>query len=91
MAKTKISSTDLLWIFRERLSSFDDQFKVAPVAIVPGSEGWQAVTSHRYRKGEPVAGRQTHQADPDGTAGGLQAGAGLGDRSMSRNLLLSFL
>jgi len=61
VAKTKISSTDLLWIFRERLSSFDDRFKVAPVAIVPGSEGWQAVTSHRYRKGEPQAAKRIKQ------------------------------
>ncbi len=61
MTKTKISSTDLLWIFRERLSSFDDRLKVAPVAIVPGSEGWQAVTSHRYRKAEPQAAKRIKQ------------------------------
>jgi hypothetical protein len=42
MAKAKISSTDLLWIFRERLSSFDDRFKVAPMAIVRDDHGWQA-------------------------------------------------
>ena len=61
MAKTKISSTDLLWIFRERLSSFDDRFKVAPMAIVPDNEGWQAVTSHRYRTGEPQVAKRIKQ------------------------------
>ena len=52
MTKTKISSTDLVWIFRERLSSFDDRFKVAPIAIVPSEDGWEVVTSRRYRNPE---------------------------------------
>jgi hypothetical protein len=52
MAKTKISSTDLLWIFREKLSSFDNRFKDAPIAIVPSEAGWEVVT-HRYRNAEP--------------------------------------
>ena len=41
MAKTRISSTDLLWIFREKLSSFDERFKVAPIAIVPSEDDWE--------------------------------------------------
>ena len=53
MAKTKISSTDLLWIFRERLASLDKRFKTAPIAIVPSEDGWEAVTSHYYRTAEP--------------------------------------
>ncbi len=53
MAKTTISSADLLWIFRERLSSLDKRFKVAPIAIVPSENGWEAVTSPRYRTAEP--------------------------------------
>jgi hypothetical protein len=52
MAKTRISSADLLWIFRERLSSFDDRFKAAPIAIIPSHDGWEAVTSRRYRTAE---------------------------------------
>ena len=52
MAKTKISSTDLLWIFREKLSSFDNRLKDAPIAIVPCEAGWEVVT-HRYRNAEP--------------------------------------
>jgi hypothetical protein len=61
MAKTKISSTDLLWIFRERLSSLDDRFKVAPIAIVPSKRGWDAVTSHRYRAAEPQFAKRIEQ------------------------------
>ena len=48
----KISSTDLLWIFREKLSSFDGRFKDAPIAIVPSKDGWEVLTSHRYRNAE---------------------------------------
>ncbi len=53
MAKTRLSSTDLLWILRERLSSFGDRFKLAPIAIVPSEDGWEVVTSQRYRTVEP--------------------------------------
>jgi hypothetical protein len=49
----KISNTDLLWIFRERMTSFDGRFKAAPIAILPSENGWEAVTSHRYRDAEP--------------------------------------
>jgi hypothetical protein len=52
MAKTSISSTELLWIFREKLSLFGDGFKDAPIAIVPSKDGWEVVTSHRYRNAE---------------------------------------
>jgi hypothetical protein len=53
VTKTKISSADLVWIFLERLSSFDDRFKLVPIAIVPTKEGWEVVTSGRYRIAEP--------------------------------------
>ena len=55
MAKTKILSTDLLWIFREKLSSFDDRPPSIPIAIVPSDESWTAVTTQRVRKGHPIA------------------------------------
>src|SRR5713226_73816 len=36
MAKKKISSTDLIWIFHERLKAFDDHpLHGIPIAIVP--------------------------------------------------------
>jgi hypothetical protein len=53
MAKTKISSTDLLWIFREKLTSFGDRFKGAPIAIVPSEDGGWEVVAHRYRSAWP--------------------------------------
>ena len=57
MAKTSIESADLLWIVRERLSIIDNRFKVAPIAIVPSGEGWEAITSRRYRKAQPMIDR----------------------------------
>jgi len=61
VAKTRISSTDLLWIFREKLSSFDERFKVAPIAIVPTEDGWEVVMSHRYRNAEPELAKRIAQ------------------------------
>ena len=53
MAKIKISSTDLIWIFQEKLLSFDDCPRSISIAIVPSDEGWTAVTSQRDRKEHP--------------------------------------
>jgi hypothetical protein len=50
---TRITSGDLLWIFRERLSSINDRFGTAPIAIVPSEDGWEAITSRRYRNSLP--------------------------------------
>jgi hypothetical protein len=61
MAKTKISSTDLIWIFREKLSSFDDCSPSISIAIIPSSEGWTAVTTHRDRTGQPNCARRIEQ------------------------------
>jgi len=61
VSKTKISSTDLLWIFRERLSAFGDRFKRAPIAIVPVEDGWEVVTSQRYRNAEPQLAKRIAQ------------------------------
>jgi hypothetical protein len=72
VTKTKISSTDLLWIFRERLSTFDDRLKVAPIAIVPTKEGWEVVTSSRYRNAAPEVAKRIKQVQAE-----LQAAYGL--------------
>ena len=61
MAKTKISSTDLIWIFREKLSTFDDCPPSISIAIVPSSEGWTALTTHRDRTGHPNCIRRIEQ------------------------------
>ena len=53
MVRTKIASADLLWIFRERLSSISDRFATAPIAIIPTDDGWEAITSRRYRNSQP--------------------------------------
>ena len=65
VTKTKISSTDLVWIFRERLSSFDDRFNVAPTAIVPTKEGWEVVTSSRYRTAEPEVAKRIREVQAE--------------------------
>jgi hypothetical protein len=53
VAKTKISSTDLIWIFREKLSSFADCSPSIAIAIVPSDAGWRVVTTPRDRNGRP--------------------------------------
>ena len=60
-AKTKVSSTDLVWMFHEKLSSFDDGFASIPIAIVPSEAGWTAVTSPRYRASQPNCVRRMEQ------------------------------
>lgn len=60
MARKKISSTDLIWQFHEKLKEFDDHpLHGISVAIVPEDEGeWRAVTTQNVMKRRPVwAGR----------------------------------
>jgi hypothetical protein len=61
LAKTRISSTDLIWIFREKLSSFDDCPPEIPLAIVPSRGGWKAVIAPRDRTGRPDCVRRIEQ------------------------------
>lgn len=49
MAK-KISNDDLVWLVRERLVAKYAHLKNIPIAIIPSSDSWEAVTSARYRK-----------------------------------------
>jgi hypothetical protein len=45
MAKIGISSTDLVWVFHERLEAFDDASPGVPIAIVPSpGGGWTAIS-----------------------------------------------
>jgi len=49
VTKTKISNVDLLWIFTEKLRSFEDCPSRITIAIVPDSKtGWSAVASQSY-------------------------------------------
>jgi hypothetical protein len=61
LAKTRISSTDLIWIFRERLSSFRDCSPEIPIAIVPSDGGWKAVIASRDRTGRPHCVKRIEQ------------------------------
>lgn len=53
MAKTKISSTDLAWLFYEELQAFDDfPLHGISIAIVPtANAGWRAITTRNARAG----------------------------------------
>jgi hypothetical protein len=61
VTKTEISNTDLLWIFREKLSSFNERFKAAPIAIVPSKDGWEVVMSRGYRTAAPELAKRIAQ------------------------------
>jgi hypothetical protein len=59
MARKTISSTDLIWIFHEKLEAFDDCTEGAPIAIVPVSDvGWMAVMSAKSRTQNPDCARR---------------------------------
>jgi hypothetical protein len=49
MAKTRISSSDLVWIFTEKLRSFNECAAGTNIAIVPSEDGWTAVMGARRR------------------------------------------
>lgn len=51
MAKTRISSPDLAWLFHEELQKFDDfPPHGIPIAIVPTAKaGWQALTPRNFQ------------------------------------------
>ena len=54
MTRIKISSTELIWVFRQRLEAFDDCPPEVPIAIVPApDEGWTAVMSAQTRTQNP--------------------------------------
>src|SRR5713226_10131584 len=62
MAKTRISSTDLAWIFQEKLNAFHSCPPAASIAIVPtGEDGWAAVTTARVRAAYPLCARRIEQ------------------------------
>jgi hypothetical protein len=59
MAKIRVSSTELVWIFHETLKSFDDCSPTTSIAIVPSRDvGWMAVMSARSRTHNPLCARR---------------------------------
>jgi hypothetical protein len=61
MAKTRISSSDLVWIFTEKLRSFDECAAGTNIAIVPSKDGWTAVMGARRRGRRPRCDRRIEQ------------------------------
>jgi hypothetical protein len=61
MAKTRISSSDLVWIFTEKLRSFDECAAGTNIAIVPSEDGWTAVMGARRRGRRPRCERRIEQ------------------------------
>jgi poly-D-alanine transfer protein DltD len=53
LSKIKISSTDLIWIFQQRLSSLSRSSTPVSIAIMPNNGSWVAVTGARERKANP--------------------------------------
>ena len=59
MAKIKISSTELVWIFHQRLEGSTIARRKVPIAIVPDpDEGWMAVMSAQSRTHNPLCARR---------------------------------
>lgn len=56
MAKKKVSSTDLIWQFHQKLRTFDDYpLHGISVALVPETKGdWRAITTRKVMRNRPV-------------------------------------
>ena len=61
LAKKRISSTDLIWIFREKLSTFADCPPAIKIAIVPSHASWTVVITPRDRKWHPHCVKRIEQ------------------------------
>jgi hypothetical protein len=60
MAKKRISSNDLAWVFLERMRSFDDCAEATSIAILPSRDGWTVVTN-RTKGQRPGCARRIEQ------------------------------
>jgi hypothetical protein len=60
MAKIKISNTDLVWVFTERLRSFGGCANVS-IAIIPAEDGWMAIASQKDLAGRPHCAKHIEQ------------------------------
>ena len=61
LGKKRISSTDLIWIFQEKLSTFADRPPSIKLAIVPSDAGWTVVMTARDRKRLPDCANRIEQ------------------------------
>jgi hypothetical protein len=53
MAKIRISNTELVWVFHQRLEAFYDCPPEVPIATVPDDGSWMAVMSAKVRTRYP--------------------------------------
>ena len=65
MAKIKISTTDLVWIFTEKLKSFGDGAPAISIAIVPNKGGWTAIASRNDRNHHPRCAKRIEQVQKE--------------------------
>jgi hypothetical protein len=61
MAKIEISNTDLVWLFTEKLQSFDDCSSTASVAIIPAGNGWKAIAGGKNSIRHPRCAERVEQ------------------------------
>lgn len=61
MTKARISSSDLAWVFAEKLKEFGDCNPYIAVAIIPAEEGWIAVTDKKLRDRFPKCAERVDQ------------------------------
>jgi hypothetical protein len=64
MRRTKISSTDLIWIIREKLMA-DGSRRDAPIAIVPDNRSWRAIAGKAYAKRFPECAKRVGQIEKE--------------------------
>jgi hypothetical protein len=65
MRKQAVSSTDLAYIFTERLKEFGDCAPTISIAIVPTADGWQAVTNNWARFKNPRCAKRIEQVQKE--------------------------
>jgi hypothetical protein len=65
MRKTQISSTDLVWVFTEKLKLFGDCAPAVSIAIVPNKDGWTAIASRRDRNTYPRCAKRIEEVQRD--------------------------
>jgi len=65
MAKKAISSTELIWVFHEKIKELDDcPAQGLMIAIVPTPDvGWSALMSARQRNTHPLCARRVEQIE----------------------------
>ena len=63
MAKSRISATDLIWIFKERMQAFEDCASGISLAIVPSKEGWSVVMNAHGRNDNPRCAKRIQQLE----------------------------